>query len=221
MAETGNDDIKNVVDGNGNADSFLLGAGNGTPGESGSFIDPAAATRTGTDAGSSGGTGKRGRPKGSTNKTSKSTKKTSVDLGPFSACILGIHSMLASISRTPELELDEGESEKLAKASAAVMRHYVELDVSQKAADWTNLFLALGGIYGPRLVARKFRKQAEHAAHRQHAQQTQQQQAQQQPRPAGGGAPNVGASVVHFPVPLTMPVGGGDFGGSGGGPGVG
>lgn len=199
MAEHADSPNAETATGNGDADIVSLGPGDSGNGSLKGFIDPASAAsgRSGDSAGTS-GPRKRGRPAGSKN-ASKAQKTGKIDLGPFSGCILGIHTMLASISRTPELELDEAESEKLAKASSNVLRHYVDLDVSQKAADWTNLFMALGAIYGPRVFAHKMRKAKEREARQTRQPPTVENPPQAKPQPAGNGAPNVGANVIQMP----------------------
>lgn len=218
MAEPENLGAGNSDGANIDSDIIRLSPGDSGNGDPKGFIDPVTASAGRSDSGGAvREPGKRGRKPGTKNKP-KAEKSGKIDLGPFSGCILGIHTMLASISRIPELELDEAESEKLAKASANVLRHYVDLEVSQKAADWTNLFMALGAIYGPRMFAHKMRKTNERQSRQNRQAQTVDNPPQPKPQPAGSGAPNVGANVVHMPMFHT---GGLDAPGASGGPGVG
>jgi hypothetical protein len=75
---------------------------------------------------------------------------------------MGVHSMLATIARAPELELSEDEAAKIAKASVAVAKLY-NIETTEKAAAWANLAGALGGAYIPRFLAINFRKSQEAA----------------------------------------------------------
>lgn len=60
--------------------------------------------------------------------------------------------MLAMILKQQELQLDQPESELLAKAMVDVSSHY-GFQPSSKAVAWTNLIMVAGAIYGTRLVA--------------------------------------------------------------------
>ena len=91
---------------------------------------------------------------------------------------MGVHTMLAAIAKTPELELSEDEATKLARASLAVAKQY-NVETTAKAAAWANLAGCVGGIYVPRLMAANFRRKAEAIA-----------------RKAGNGA---SPGVVNFP----------------------
>jgi hypothetical protein len=60
--------------------------------------------------------------------------------------------MLAAITATPELELDEGESKRLADGIARVAGFY-DHKLNPKALAWVNLICVAGSVYGPRAVA--------------------------------------------------------------------
>lgn len=211
-----NSDAPDANDGTGDDDIIRLGDGaGGSSGPSG-FIDPASAAG-GSDSGvRDGGPRKRGRKPGGKNKP-RAPKNAPSDLDSFFAtCIFGIHQIAASVAKAPELELDDEESARIAKHARAVLSQYTSIDVSPRAQAWVGLIVACGGVYGPRLVAHKIRREHEREA-RQH------RQPAPPPRPAAvmpqqpvKPAPSPESSVVHFPM---APAGGSDFGG-GGGPGV-
>jgi len=60
--------------------------------------------------------------------------------------------MAATLSH-PELILSQEECDQLALATTNVARHYVDTRRHEKTIDWGHLIIALGMIYGPRLVA--------------------------------------------------------------------
>jgi hypothetical protein len=64
--------------------------------------------------------------------------------------------MLAGLTRTPEIMLEEKEAHLLAEAMGKVSRHY-DVTVGAKAMDWANLMMCAGMVYGPRLVAARQR----------------------------------------------------------------
>lgn len=99
--------------------------------------------------------GKRGRPKGSRNRTSsgsgkQSTKEVSQDL---TGLLLSVHFMLAKIVKCEELELDEDEAAKLGLAVARVNREFGVQIMSPKMAAILNLGIVGAAVYGPRIVA--------------------------------------------------------------------
>jgi hypothetical protein len=71
--------------------------------------------------------------------------------------------MGAAILATPEIELDKGESAKLADAIRNVGAHYSIL-FDPKHVAIANLFATAGFIYGPRVIAWRARKKASQAA---------------------------------------------------------
>jgi len=60
--------------------------------------------------------------------------------------------MGAVLLKTPELELTEEESAKLAGAIAHVNELYGGVVLPEKAAAWINLIMVAGTIYGPRII---------------------------------------------------------------------
>lgn len=61
--------------------------------------------------------------------------------------------MAAAITATEEFIIDNEEARILAIGINGVSRHYASFGASEKVVDWFNLFLALGTVYGPRIVA--------------------------------------------------------------------
>lgn len=55
--------------------------------------------------------------------------------------------------KIPEMAMTESEATAVAKAYADVAEFYPMLQQTAKAAAWTELFAALGMVYGLRLVA--------------------------------------------------------------------
>lgn len=68
--------------------------------------------------------------------------------------------MLAAITKTSELALDNDEAKQLATASANVAKHYNML-IDPKTADWANLIMVMGMVYGTRLMAIRMRRTTE------------------------------------------------------------
>jgi hypothetical protein len=68
--------------------------------------------------------------------------------------------MLAGVTQTPELLLDQDEAKRLAHASASVAAFY-NVEASAKALAWTNLAMTAGAIYGTRLLAIRMRTKSE------------------------------------------------------------
>jgi hypothetical protein len=66
--------------------------------------------------------------------------------------LLSLHAMGAVLLKTPELELTEEESAKLAGAIAHVNELYGGVVLPEKVAAWINLVMVAGTIYGPRII---------------------------------------------------------------------
>lgn len=60
--------------------------------------------------------------------------------------------MLAAITKTQELAIDQTEANMLATGIANVSRHY-DFAATQKSIDWANLLMVAGTIYGTRIYA--------------------------------------------------------------------
>lgn len=100
---------------------------------------------------------KRGRPKGSRNGAGtgtrrKSSQKAALPVEGLSKILFSVHGLLAGISQTPELALDQAEADALASAAAEVAQHYPVI-ADDKTLAWSNLAMTAGMIYGPRAFA--------------------------------------------------------------------
>lgn len=130
--------------------------GSESPG-TGNRGDSASAGFTGTEI-----PRKRGRPKGSRNRTSadKAAQTVRVDRDAISAILFSAHAMLAGITRTPELALDQGEAKTIAEATSKVAELY-DVTADPKTIAWSNLIMTLGMVYGTRIVAINMRRKDE------------------------------------------------------------
>lgn len=75
---------------------------------------------------------------------------------------LGLHALLAQRTQTPELELTEEEAKGFMTAVQNVARHY-SVQTTQKGLDIAAMFGIVGTMYGPRIMAIRFRKAREDA----------------------------------------------------------
>lgn len=128
------------------------------PGEA---IDPDTAVDAGGDVdgsgdGDAGRSGRRGRPRGSRN------AKATLDVGALTGPLLSIHAMLASMTKSPEFELTQGEAEALSRGIAEVNRHY-PMPVNPGYVAIGALATCAFGIYRGKLVAIGQRKAREKA----------------------------------------------------------
>lgn len=108
---------------------------------------------------------KRGRrATGASGKTStRSARKTSVNVNAIETALVGIHMVAATMLRAPEIALEKDESEPLAKAVAEVAKHYDVPHVADVVLAWVSLgFIALP-MYGAKAVLVKDRVKAEKA----------------------------------------------------------
>jgi hypothetical protein len=69
--------------------------------------------------------------------------------------------MLATIAKTPELVLTEGEAKELAGAISQVNDLYDFSVISEHTMAWISLTMVAGTIYGPRFIAAGLRKKQE------------------------------------------------------------
>lgn len=70
--------------------------------------------------------------------------------------------MLAGITKTPELALEESEAAELATALNTVNNYY-RVEVAEKTMAWINLAMVGGMIYGSRLIAIRERRSSARA----------------------------------------------------------
>jgi len=97
---------------------------------------------------------------GDVEKPQRKRRRGTIDFSGVESLLLGIHLGLAHLLEIKELELEKEEAKALADAVAAVARHYDLPDLPQKTVDWVNLFIVLGSIYAPRIMAYKNRSHA-------------------------------------------------------------
>lgn len=99
---------------------------------------------------------RRGRKPGSKNKPRKETAQNLTQL------LYTIHMGLATISRTPEMNLDPEEAEEYSLAIQQLNEAYGgEIIIPPKVMAWLNFGMCTGTIYGTRAVAIYNRKQDE------------------------------------------------------------
>lgn len=120
----------------------------------GAIEQPASGSDNGSATSATGDAGpkRRGRKPGSTTRA----KQATLDVNGIEQLLLSTHYMLAGMTRVQEIALSPDEAKSLAQATANVARHY-DVSVSAKALDWTNLIMALGMVYGTRVVAMRNR----------------------------------------------------------------
>jgi hypothetical protein len=170
-----------MEDGNGTEISEAAG-GNNSSDSSVSSVDPraisAAAAAARSDDASSGGGGPKKRhrrtkaelerdgyqPKAASGSSSTS-KKAPLTVDGLAFSLSGIHSLLAVTLSAPELAWKDDEAKIVAENMVAVSRHY-DIQASQKAIDWGNLVIALGTVYGRKVVPLAMRKSREATAAR-------------------------------------------------------
>ena len=73
---------------------------------------------------------------------------------------VGIHTMLAMQTNTPELAISEDEGKAFMTAAQNVLRHY-SVETTQKTLDTIALLGVTVGIYAPRFVAINVRRRTE------------------------------------------------------------
>ena len=66
--------------------------------------------------------------------------------------LVGLHVMLADLTRSPEIAITDDEGAAFMKSAQNVMRHY-SVTTTQKTLDWIAFAGCTVGIYGPRIVA--------------------------------------------------------------------
>lgn len=136
----------------------------GEIGSAGSGGDRASAGTASAGTASAGTIGsepkrKRGRPRGSKNRISEKAA-LSVNTDAITAILLSGHAMLAGITKTPELVLDEREASAISDSAAKVASFY-DVTADPKIVAWANLAMILGMVYGTRFVAVSMRKKNE------------------------------------------------------------
>jgi hypothetical protein len=166
---------------NGNGTEVDETTGGNNSGDSGvSSVDPVAITAAAAAARASGGSGEGGtkrhrrtkaelerdgyQPKTSVGASPKS-KKAPLTVDGLAFSLSGIHALLAVTLSAPELAWKDDEAKIVAENMVAVSRHY-NIEASQKTIDWGNLIVALGTVYGKKVVPLIVRKGRETTAAR-------------------------------------------------------
>lgn len=118
--------------------------------------------------------------------------------------------MLAAITSVQELALDQKEAENLANAANNVIRHYGIPQIAAETADWINLIMVAGSVYGTRVAAYRIRTTMERANNPPPQPQTRQAQPQPQPQaprnPPPPPPPTYSPSTVRVQTPGLPPV---------------
>ena len=99
---------------------------------------------------------RRGRLKGSKNKAT--TRVTFSSQGNLEKLMLSAHMMAAAFLKTPELRIDQEESALLSKATLDVMKAYGVPELSDKQLAASQMVMALGTVYAPRIMLVMHRK---------------------------------------------------------------
>lgn len=76
--------------------------------------------------------------------------------------VVALHGLVAVMSQTPEMEVNQSEGEMLSKAIVPLMAHY-HITPPPEMVLWGNLFVALAYVEGPRFALIRMRKATERA----------------------------------------------------------
>jgi hypothetical protein len=122
----------------------------------------ASGTGTGADPGEprrtkSGRFDRRTRAGRTAGSNEAETSPIPVDRISLTELLLSLHEMGAAILKTPELDLDRDEAQKLSKAVQEVSKYYA-MSFDPKKVALGNLAIVMGGIYVPRIMAYRLRK---------------------------------------------------------------
>lgn len=112
------------------------------------FIAPASIGESGNSSEGSQPGKRRGRKPGSKNR-----KQTQTENDLTTVVLLSIHTMMASFSKCPELELEKEEAERLGAAVNQVASFYTTEILGEEVRAWIMLATVAGSIYGPRTFA--------------------------------------------------------------------
>jgi hypothetical protein len=81
-------------------------------------------------------------------------------LSALTGLMVGMHALIASGTKTPEMNLSEPEAKEFAKAASNYLRHY-NVQATQKTVDMIALMSVSVAIYGPRIYAIRERQKEE------------------------------------------------------------
>lgn len=158
-------DNTNVVD-RGNDGDIPISDGDGTPG---SPRDPAVAVKRGRGRprkdGSDGADRNNASEKGSGTGQAKSQGRKALDVDLFASQLVGVHKMLAAITKNPLWEISDKEAKTLAEALKNIMAFH-SINIAPQYLAYFQLMAAVATIYGPRLALVMAANKAEREAKR-------------------------------------------------------
>lgn len=96
---------------------------------------------------------KRGRKPGSGRKKEAESHPVGVVSFNFEDALKSGCLFLAMIASAPDLILDDEEAKKVADATRELQRFYPTIQVAEKTAAWCNFGLAVGTVFGPKVIA--------------------------------------------------------------------
>ncbi len=91
-------------------------------------------------------------------KVASKKKGRAINPNGIEKMLMGIHFTLATMTKNPELILQDAEAKMISESAASVMRHYDVPEVPEKMMDWGNLLVSLYLVYTPRICAIARRK---------------------------------------------------------------
>lgn len=94
---------------------------------------------------------RRGRPRGSVNKKEEAVSNLTALLKIERLLATGCF-FLGNIASAPELYITEAEAAEVGEALKELSKHY-PIGMSEKTIAWVNLSFAVGGVFGPKIVA--------------------------------------------------------------------
>lgn len=78
-------------------------------------------------------------------------KREALDVEFLNKVLFGIHKGVATLTKIPELEIDEGESKMLADATSQLLAEY-EITITARQKAWYHFYGALSMVYGTRIA---------------------------------------------------------------------
>jgi hypothetical protein len=158
-------DNPSILDG-GNGIDVPVSDGDGTPGNP---RDPAVAVKRGRGRprkdGGDGTNAGTGSDKGSPGNQSKPKSGKTLDVDLFASQLVGVHKMLAAVTKNPLWEISDKESKTLAEALKNIMAFH-SISISPQYLAYFQLLAAVATIYGPRLAIIMAANKAEREAKR-------------------------------------------------------
>ena len=152
---------------NGDGDGGDSGSGGGGTDSAGERFDPTIHVSPDKRNANGSYTKKRGRRPGGSSNSSRSgnsgrageaSYKAGVDT--LATCLMIVHAGIASVSKTPELALEEDEADSLAKATANVLQEF-DIAPNPKVQAVVGLVVTSGTIYGSKIYLIRERKKEE------------------------------------------------------------